>query len=197
MTKFFIIHGAYGNPEENWFPWLKQELEKEGNMVFVPKFPTPENQSLANWIEEFEDFYLNKIDEDSILIGHSLGPAFILSVLDKINLFDNLGLKVKACFFVSGFLNKLGNPTFDKINETFINKDFDWKKIKRNCNKFFVIHSDNDPYIPLKEAKQLADKLDTKVIIIKGAGHFNESSGFKKFDFLLDLIEKEINLKNV
>jgi len=27
---FFIFHGIYGNPEENWFPWLKKELEKKG-----------------------------------------------------------------------------------------------------------------------------------------------------------------------
>ena len=57
--KFFIIHGSYGNPNENWFPWLKKELEKEGCIVFIPEFPTPENQSLKNWMEIFNDFYQN------------------------------------------------------------------------------------------------------------------------------------------
>lgn len=41
MANVIIIHGAYGNPEENWFPWLKKELEKLDCRVFVPKFPTP------------------------------------------------------------------------------------------------------------------------------------------------------------
>jgi hypothetical protein len=183
MTKFFIIHGAYGNPEENWFPWLKKELEEQGHSVFVPKFPTPENQSLENWMKVLKK-YEKDIDEDTIFIGHSIGSAFLLSIL------ENISVKVKACFLISGFLNKLGNPKFDKINKTFIDKEFDWSKIKNNCNKFYVFHSDNDPYVPLKEAENLADKLGTKITLIKGAGHFNEAAGYKKFDLLLDYIKK-------
>ena len=84
MAKIFIIHGSYGNPNENWFPWLKKELEKEGHTVFVPKFSTPENQSLETWTLEFSKDYKRLVDEDSIFIGHSLGPAFILSLLGKL-----------------------------------------------------------------------------------------------------------------
>ena len=29
MKRVFIIHGWDGYPEEGWFPWLKEELEKE------------------------------------------------------------------------------------------------------------------------------------------------------------------------
>ena len=29
MTKVILIHGAYGNPEENWFPWLKEEQQRK------------------------------------------------------------------------------------------------------------------------------------------------------------------------
>jgi hypothetical protein len=43
MRNIFIIHGSYGYPEENWFPWLKKELSKLGHRVFVPKFPIPAN----------------------------------------------------------------------------------------------------------------------------------------------------------
>jgi len=186
--KFFIIHGSYGNPNENWFPWLKKELEKEGCIVFIPKFPTPENQSLKNWMEIFNDFYLSKIDENTILIGHSLGPSFILSILEKINPVK----PIKACFFVSGFLGLLNNKEFDEINKTFTTKEFNWDKIKNNCENFYIFHSDNDPYVPLEKSIELANKLNTKSIIIKDAGHFNKSSGYTKFPELLNKINREL-----
>jgi hypothetical protein len=44
--KFFIIHGTCGEPDGNWFPWLKQKLEEQGHEVVVPDFPGIENQSL-------------------------------------------------------------------------------------------------------------------------------------------------------
>lgn len=187
--KIFIIHGSYGNPKENWFPWLKQELEKEGHTVFVPKFPTPEGQNLKNWMFEFQaGMYYSMLDEDSVIIGHSLGPAFILSVPEKLE----IPKPVKACFFVAGFLGLLDNSEVDEINRTFVEKDFNWEKIKKNCEKFFIYNSDNDPYVPLEKAKDLAEKLGSELKIIKGAGHFNEKAGYTEFQTLLKDIRKII-----
>lgn len=182
MTNLFIIHGAYGNPEENWFPWLKSELEKLDCRVFVPEFPTPENQSLENWLEVFDN-YKQELNENSIVVGHSLGPAFLLNILEE------LDKPIKAAFFVSGFLDLLGNPDFDNINKSFIEKSFDWQKIKQNCPKFFVFHSDNDPYVPIEQAEKLAKNLGVDVILVKNAGHFNEKAGYSKFDLILDKIK--------
>lgn len=183
MTKIFIIHGSYGNPEENWFPWMKTELEGQDHKVFVPKFSTPENQGLEMWTREFEQ-YMPLIDENTIFIGHSLGPAFILSILEKIN------VKIKACFFVSGFLGSSDNPEFDKINKTFTEREFNWTKIKANCSFFKMYHSDNDPYLSIEKAKKLSSSLGIEIEIIKGAGHFNESAGYIKFPKLLEEIKK-------
>ncbi len=182
MTDIFIIHGAYGNPEENWFSWLKFELEKLGHRVFIPKFPTPEKQSLENWLKVFDE-YKENLNEDSIVVGHSLGPAFLLNVI------ENLDKPIKAAFFVSGFLDLLGNSDFDSINKSFIERKFDWKKIKRKSSNFFVFHSDNDPYIPLEQAKKLAKNLGISPIIVKNAGHFNEKAGYFKFNLILEKIE--------
>lgn len=184
MTKkAYIIHGAYGSPDENWVPWLKKELEKMDYKVFTPKFPTPDDQNLENWMKVFEP-YFEKVDEDSIFVGHSLGPAFILSVLERIQ------VKVKACFFVAPFITNIGNPDFDIINKTFY-KNFDWKKIKHNCKKFYIFQSDNDPYVPMEKGGELASNLHIGVIKLKNAGHFNKDAGYTEFPELFDCIIKE------
>ena len=110
MKKAFIIHGAYGNPNENWFPWLKKELESLDYKVISPTFPTPENQSLENWNKVFEE-YKDQLDENTIMIGHSLGCPFILNVV------QNTNTKIKAIYLVAGFHTQLDHP-IDEINKT-------------------------------------------------------------------------------
>ena len=36
---YFIIHGSFGSPFENWFPWLHDFIESDGKQVYVPDFP--------------------------------------------------------------------------------------------------------------------------------------------------------------
>ncbi|MBI4406684.1 serine hydrolase family protein [Candidatus Micrarchaeota archaeon] len=183
--KIFIIHCTGGSPKSNWFPWLKSELEKLGHEVFVPTFPTPEGQSLSNWMDVFE-VYTNKVDKNSILVGHSIGPAFLLNVLEKAN------VTVKACFFVSGFIGSLGLPQYDGINYTFTEKNFNWDKIRSNCKKFYIFHGDNDPLVPLSKANELAEKLNAELVVIKNGGHLNQGSGFLQFPQLLKEIKREL-----
>lgn len=176
MSKIILIHGAYGYPEENWLPWLKKELEKLGHSVSVPKFPTPENQTLDNWNAIMKDYVL---DEETIVVAHSLGVAFLLSLLEK--------HKIKAAFLVSGFISLLGNEKFDIINSTFIEREFVWNKIVNNCFKFCLIHSDNDPYVPIEKAYELSKNLETELIIVPNAGHFHSET----FELLLEKMEEE------
>lgn len=177
-----IVHGTDGNPDENWFPWLKSELGELGYDVFVPKFPTPKGQTLENWFKVFKN-YERYLDRNSIIVGHSIGVAFLLNVLEQRN------KSIRAAFFVGGWTGLLNNPMFDKIIKTFSDKKFDWTKIKQNCKKFYIFHSDNDPYVPLEMAKDLAKNLDANLILVKGAGHFNSESGYTKFPLLLESIK--------
>ncbi len=185
MVNIIIVHGTGGSPEGNWFPWLKGRLEKLGCRVFVPKFPTPENQSLDNWMKAFEG-YAHYLDEGSIVVGHSLGPAFLLSVLEKYD------VKIRAAFFVAGFAGLLGNTEFDTLNRTFVDKKFDWEKIRRSCKKFYVINSDRDPYVPIEKGESLAKNLGVELTVLKDAGHINSESGYTKFDMLLGKIKNEL-----
>ncbi|MBI2652976.1 serine hydrolase family protein, partial [Candidatus Woesearchaeota archaeon] len=155
-------------------------LETQGYEVIVPKFPTPLDQSLESWLRVFSQ-YENKINEETVLIGHSLGAAFILDYLEETN------KKVKAAFLVAGY-HKLIENEFKELNRTFVDKKFDWNVIKNNCKNFFVVASDNDPYIKLEINKEMAEILDAELKIIHNGGHLNKKSGFTSFPMLLDLI---------
>lgn len=161
-----------------------KELEIRGYSVFAPEFPTPKNQTLDNWMKVFTRQYENLLNKDSIVVGHSLGAAFLLNVLERRN------KRIKSAFLVAGFTGALGNPKFDKINETIADRIFDWQRIRKNCGRFHVIHSDNDPYVPLKKAEDLARNLGAELVIVKNAGHFNAEAGYTKFEMILDKILK-------
>lgn len=178
MKQAIVIHGAYGYPNENWFPWLKVELEKLGFETAVPKFPTPNGQEPGTWLSVL-DGAMPKFSGDTIMIGHSIGCALILRKLEL------LRQPIRAAFLVSGFLGRLDNQRFDQLNRSFFSEPFDWKKIRRNCPAFFVYHGDDDPYVPVERGRELSGLLDAELRIVGGGGHINEASGFTRFDALL------------
>ncbi|KKP37331.1 MAG: hypothetical protein UR27_C0007G0080 [Candidatus Peregrinibacteria bacterium GW2011_GWA2_33_10] len=179
MPNIFLIHGVAGYPEENWFPYIKKELEKLNNNVIIPQFPTPQDQTLTKWLEIITK-YKKFITPETVFVGHSLGVAFILNLIEK--------HPIKAAFFVAGFVGKTGNQ-FDPSMKTFTMKNFNWTQIKKNCQKFTLFHSNNDPYVPRKKAEELAIYLNTNITLIKGAGHFNKASGYETFEKLLNDIK--------
>lgn len=198
MTNVFIFHGVGGSPEENWFPWLKKELQYNRCNVIVPQFPTSGadlpagRQDLENWLETFEKCREQEgiTDEGlakAIFIGHSLGGLFMLSLLEK--------YQIKMAVFVASFCKLPGNK-FDEGMKTFAppsRQDFDWQKILENCHKSMVFHGDNDPYVGLGTAQQLARNLHAKLELVRGAGHFNGSTGFVKFPLLLEKLKPFLN----
>ncbi len=182
-TKVVIIHGSYGSPEENWFPWLAAEVEKLGISSIVPKFPTPEGQSLDSWRNSFFQ-QINVIEENMVFVGHSLGPGFILKMLQETE------TQILGSFFVSAFLGELGLDDFDPINKTFVTGKFDWPKIRKNAGKIHIYNSDNDPYVPIEKGHEIAKNLGVELTIIEGGGHINAGAGYTTFPLLFEDIKK-------
>lgn len=181
-TSVLIFHGTEGYPEENWFPWLKHELEPKDFRVLVPDFPSPPivPAKIAEWYEVFEE-YRPYLSEDSILIGHSLGGIFALRILER------LDFSIRAAFFVGTPIGIQPILNFDR-DKAFSGFDFDFATIKTKAAHFVVYHSDNDPYVGLANGKRLAAEIDGEFVFVPGAGHFHEPSGYLEFPFLRDKI---------
>lgn len=120
-------------------------------------------------------------------MGHSSGAIAILSILSELG--ENIVLD--KCIFVSYFTEKSSGGKWE-LNAKLFDYDFDFEKIKKHAKKFIIVHSDNDPYGPLEDAKSLAEKLGGELIVKKDQGHFNLEKGeqYRQFPFLLELIGK-------
>lgn len=193
MRNIFIFHGSYGSPQENWFPWLKNELEKYGNKVFVPQFPIPKTQDSAysghqldKWLSEF-DKYRKFADDKTIIIAHSRGCVFTYHLL------PTLKIPIDSLFLVAPWMIFRWYPKGWKKTDSFHIKSFIWNKIKEKVKYIELYQSTNDD-TPASEGREIAKKLEAKIILVKGAGHFNVAydEKFKKFPLLLENIKKRL-----
>jgi len=202
--KFIIFHGAFGNPESNWLPELKVKLEALGQKVIVPRFPVdswskvtkagenvpPHYQSLENWLAVFDELRKTfKKDEELCFVGHSLGPLFILHVVDRYN------IKLDSAIFVSPFLGQLNTAwQLDHVNKTFYKTDFDFKKLRRLIPVSYVLYSDNDPYVEKYQPIRFAKRLGSSLLFVKRAGHMNIEVNLNEFPLVFELCKTRLDL---
>lgn len=180
--RLFIIHGYDASPQKHWFPWLKKTMEKEGYEVNIPKMPMPTEPELHKWIEELTKT-VNKIDENTYFVAHSLGTITLLQYLSEYKELPNF----KGFIMVSGFDEKI--PNFE-ILEHFTKKKVNYDKIKSKAKTIFVIASENDTIVPIDFSKKLSKKLDSEMYILKSSGHFLDRDGILEIPLIEELLKK-------
>ena len=183
MKHALILHGTDATPAHNWFGWLKEQLEQDGYSVWLPQLPNsamPSTKAYSEFLLSNPDFVF---DDETIIIGHSSGAVEIFSLLRHLP--DDA--RIRAAYLVSAFKDDLGWESLTGLFE----EPFDFEKIKTKANKFVFLHSDNDPYAPLEQARYLSEQVGGELIIKTGQGHFNTelSEAYKEFPLLLHIIE--------
>jgi len=168
--RVFIIHGWGGNPEEGWFPWLKKELEKIGFQVIIPLMPNPDEPKIIEWVSYLSEV-VGKADEDTFLIGHSIGCQTILRFLETLTPEKKIG----GVVFVAGWLTLMNLNTEDeqKIAEPWLNTIIDFNKVKSLTSKFYAIFSDNDNVVPIENITYLKKNLGAITLLEHNKGHFS------------------------
>ncbi len=181
--RVIILHGAHGGPDTNWFPWLHTTLEAEGIEVVRPRFPTPEGQSLAAWLDAYDRAVTSLPFAPAVLVGHSLGAAFALRLVERVV------EPVAGIFLAAGFVGALGLPDYDTINHSFFVAPFDWTAIRERKGRVCRCWAgENDPYVPLSRSQDIATCLEAPLEIVLGGGHLNSETGFTTFPQMRDAI---------
>lgn len=186
-----IIHSWKAEPTANWFPWAKQQLERLDFEVVVPKMPNPNFPSLKKWLEKMTEA-VEVADENTFLIGHSLGSFTILKYLERLE----KNAKIGGVILVSGFSDtKFLDDSFNlRLLKLFL-KDFssvvtDYDKIKKICKKIIIFHSDNDKLVPFKQGIKMHAAIGGKFKTVHDGKHLNEGTGNNRFPELIDELLK-------
>jgi len=116
--------------------------------------------------EEWVKFLLEEvgpIDDETIVLGHSLGGATALRFLEAAEVYST----PKACILVS-------TPWMIKSEQFrgFFLSELDFEVLMWKASKFAVVHSKDDPTIPFNHATKYADLLHAQLVEADGCGHF-------------------------
>ena len=162
-----ILHGTNGNPDENWFPWLKAKFEAEGYEVWVPQLPESHTPNHELW----DDRILGSRElTDCIVVGHSSGGVEVLNLLMNKRC-PHIRLGVIVGVWPGG--DPVGEWEPGQFDKLFTPEGFDAQTIKPKADRLAFLHGANDPYCPVAETKQLAERLGAPITIVPNAGHFS------------------------
>ena len=179
-AKAIIIRGnGDTNPEENWFPWLKGELEKMAIQTTNVKFPDPMLARAEFWLP-----FIKKLgaDENTILIGHSSGAVAAMRFAENNKILGSV--LVGACYTDLGSENEKKSGYYDH--------PWNWKAIRENQHWMIQFASIDDPYIPIKEARFIHDQLQTDYREYTNEGHFGADRNKREFPEIVEAIASRL-----
>lgn len=168
VKRVFIVHRWDGSPDVDWYPWLKKELEARKFQVEVPAMPNPEEPEIDEWVSHLRET-VGEANKDTYFVGHSVGCQTILRYLETLSEETKIG----GVIMVAGWLNLIGVDKEEMmVARPWIETDIQWHRIIPLTNNFVSIFSDNDPYVPIGDAKLFEEHLNARIVFESRKGHF-------------------------
>ncbi len=173
IPKIILVHGKDTDPSQKRYPHFIDDIKDAWINAFAPHLPHSSDPLLPEWLGELGNL---NIDEDTILVWHSLGGVAILRYLEKTQ------QKVKKVILVA---------TNDSIysessNGFFSDKDYDYTLLQSVCHDYVVYHSTDDERVPFLHGEKIAKWLNAKFFTYHDKWHFGKSLIDNKFPELID-----------
>ncbi|MBI3619625.1 serine hydrolase family protein [Candidatus Roizmanbacteria bacterium] len=184
MKTVHIVHGWYGNPDGEWRPWLKKILLQKGWRVEIPAMPNSRKPEMNAWVKHLKKT-IPAPDKNTVLIGHSLGVITILRYLESLKPAEKIG----AAILIAGFSYDLEYDGYHQELGTFFRTSVNFAAVKKHCHNFTVLHSQDDPWVPIKHAYLFREKLGARIIIQNGMKHYSGDDGVYSLPIVAELLE--------
>ena len=155
--------------DANWYAWLDKRLRDSGRFseVKCETMPDPYKARRSIWLP----FMLSTLAcaADTIVVGHSSGAVAAMRLLEEHQLAGCV--LVAACHTDLGDAGEAASGYYPPSGGAW-----KWDSIRANAGangaNIVILHSDNDPFIPLGEAQHVADSLRVPLNVCPGRSHF-------------------------
>jgi len=176
--RVILVHGFNSSPDQNFHPWLAQQLRDRGFQVVVPTLSLRSDAEfkLSDVIEEMKK-QIGAVKSDDIYLGHSLGALVMLNFLEAVEMTET----PRAAILV-GAPWKVAKP---ELRQLFL-ADLDADVVIWKTREFFVVHSKDDKLVPFEHGQKLSAYLKAKLIETETDGHYMDA----EYPTLLALVEK-------
>ncbi len=167
-----LIHGFGTSSENVWFPWLHRELESRGIRVTAPTMPNALRPDYKTWMRLGKPI-AEGWSSRTLVIGHSLGGAFALRLLQHHAKSRLAGVILVSPLFAANFSVK---PLIE-----FFQQPIDWKLLRKRARRVQIIHAKDDPLVPFDHGMRYAEALNGELHLFSKGSHFHQ----RKLPFLL------------
>eukprot|EP01135_Chromosphaera_perkinsii_P007952 Nk52_evm24s1073 gene=Nk52_evmTU24s1073 len=169
-------NGCTNVRKSNWYGHLYEQLKGKNIDCVCENFPDPYEAKRQIWIPFIESL---GTDQNTVLVGHSSGAQAAMRYAEAHPL--------KAVVLVSATYTDLGIAS-ERISGYYPQGDsnpYNFEAMRSNCPVWHQFHSEDDPFIPMTEARRVESELKpTKFHSLPGHSHF-----FEPFPELLQVLE--------
>ncbi len=162
LPRLIILHCFGKTSRDRWYRSVGNAVTDIFDIV-LPDLPNPDTGRMSEWLPVLQAL---KPDQQTVLVGHSLGGLLILRYLET------------ATEPVAGFYTvaaPIGTLDRDDLLETgFFDRELGWEAIKHNANRRFIIASTDDATVPFEQAQEIAKRVDGELIQFSDKGHFKQ-----------------------
>jgi leucyl-tRNA synthetase len=153
---FLILHGFTGRADKNFLPSLQRYLEAAGYKAQVPQMPDTDNPTVLAQV----DYVLREceIDENTVVIGHSLGGCVAMKLLEK------LGHPVRQLVLVAPAREPAFSQGDDRVYYQNFDFNYDYKEIVKKANKRIILSDTLEAARRKKYLEYLAPKIQAELI---------------------------------
>eukprot|EP00038_Savillea_parva_P014015 m.213768 g.213768 ORF g.213768 m.213768 type:complete len:206 (+) comp26858_c0_seq1:105-722(+) len=162
-TRVVIVPGNGGGDvwECNWYAQVYAELATWPNVSPVlHNMPDPVRARETKWVPYMRDTLA--CGPGTVVIGHSSGAVAAMRLCEKV--------PVKGLVLVSACHTDLGVASERQAG--YYSRPWQWEAIKGNAGWVIQYHSDDDPFIPVDEARHVAEHLGSEYHEPRGLSHF-------------------------
>jgi predicted alpha/beta hydrolase family esterase len=174
QNSVLILHGWGGSDAPHWQAELASEIAKHYGTVSFPLLDNCHFPSKNRWLKQVKQ--LLKTFRPHTVVCHSLANTLWFWLCQEKEM-----VHVERLFMVS--------PPSLRTKEKTIKTFFPCAKPHNiHAKEVSIIVSEDDPWVEIEEAKEIALHYDATLITLKDAGHINADSGYGKWALIENLV---------